>query len=96
MSKWKKFLVVRSCTPGMSKKVQKNIIDWYIVNKVREMRQERSISQETVAAHLNVSNGFIGQVESPNYRAKYKTLHLNELAKLFNCSPKDFWPDKPL
>jgi transcriptional regulator with XRE-family HTH domain len=80
----------------MSKKVQKNIIDWYIVNKVRDMRQERNISQESLAAHLNVSNGFIGQVESPNYRAKYKTLHLNELAKLFNCSPKDFWPEKSL
>ena len=80
----------------MSKKVQKNIIDWYIINKVRDMRQERNISQESVAAHLNVSNGFIGQVESPNYRAKYKTLYLNELAKLFNCSPKDFWPEKAL
>ena len=80
----------------MSKKVQKNIIDWYIVNKVRELRQQQNISQESIAAHLNVSNGFIGQVESPNYRAKYKTLHLNELAKLFDCSPKDFWPEKPL
>ena len=74
----------------------KNVVDWYIVNKVKEIRLEKSISQADVADHLDVSFGFIGQVESPNYRTKYKTLHLNELAKLFKCSPKDFWPEKPL
>ena len=80
----------------MTKKIQKNIIDWFIVNKVKEIRQAKGISQVDVAVHLNLSTGFIGQVESPNYRAKYKTLHLNELAKLFKCSPKDFWPEKAL
>ena len=80
----------------MAKKIQKNIIDWYIVTKVKEIRIEKHISQEDVAVHLNLSTGFIGQVESPNFRAKYKTLHLNELAKLFKCSPKDFWPEKAL
>ncbi len=80
----------------MAKKNQKNTIDWFIVNKVREMRVQKGISQVDIAVHLNLSTGFIGQVESPNYRAKYKTLHLNDLAKLFKCSPKDFWPEKPL
>lgn len=80
----------------MAKKVQKNIIDWFIVNKVKEMRIQKGISQVDIAVHLNLSTGFIGQVESPNYRAKYKTLHLNDLAKLFKCSPRDFWPEKSL
>lgn len=80
----------------MSKRNEKNIIDWFIVNKIREIRTSKGISQEDIAAHLNLTSGFIGQVESPNYRAKYKTLHLNEIAKLFECSPKDFWPEKPL
>ena len=22
--------------------------------------------------------------------------NLNKIAEIFNCSPKDFWPDKPL
>jgi hypothetical protein len=57
--------------------------------------KERTV-HEDFAAHLNISAAYIGQVESPNFRAKYKTLHLNELAKLFGCSPRDFWPEKPL
>ena len=54
------------------------------------------MAQEDLAADLNISAAYIGQVESPNFRAKYKTLHLNELAKLFGCSPRDFWPEKAL
>jgi len=27
---------------------------------------------------------------------KYNLIHLNELAKLFKCSPRDFLPEKPL
>jgi transcriptional regulator with XRE-family HTH domain len=80
----------------MGKKIQKNHVDWFIVNKVREIRTKQGYSQDDLAMHLNVSAGYIGQVESPNFRAKYKTLHLNELAKLFGCSPRDFWPEKPL
>jgi transcriptional regulator with XRE-family HTH domain len=80
----------------MPSKVQKNVIDWYIVNKVREIRAERGLSQQDIADHLGTSASCIGQIESPGSRAKYKTLHLNELAKLFGRSPKDFWPEKPL
>ena len=80
----------------MSKKILKNKIDWFIINQVREMRQEKGLSQDDISIHLNLSKGFIGQIESPNYIAKYNTGHLNELAKLFKCSPKDFMPDKPL
>jgi transcriptional regulator with XRE-family HTH domain len=80
----------------MDNKNQKTPIDWYIVNKVREIRTLKNISQEDIALHLNLSTGFIGHIESPNFRAKYNTHHLNELAKLFACSPKDFMPDKPI
>ena len=80
----------------MAGKVEKSRIDWYIINKVRDMRTAKGLSQDDLALHLNVSTGFIGHVESPNFRAKYNAQHLNELAKLFSCSPKDFLPDKPL
>ncbi len=68
----------------------------FIVNRVREMRLERGLSQEHIAVHLKLSVGFIGHIESPNFIAKYNAMHLNELAKLFKCSPKDFWPEKPV
>lgn len=60
------------------------------------MRDKDGITQEDIAVHLNLSTGFIGHIESPNFRAKYNIQHLNELAKLFKCSPRDFLPDKPL
>lgn len=80
----------------MAKRNLKNRIDWFIVNQVKEKRTALDLDQGDIALHLNVSNGFIGQIESPNYRAKYNNQHLNELAKLLKCSPKDFMPEKPL
>jgi len=80
----------------MAKKNQKNKIDWYIVTRIREMRINAGFGQEDIALHLEVSTGYIGHIESPNFRAKYNTSHMNELAKLFKCSPKDFLPEQPL
>jgi transcriptional regulator with XRE-family HTH domain len=80
----------------MRNKNLKTKIDWFIISKVKDIRLEKGLEQDDVAIHLSVSNGFIGQIESPNFRAKYNTSHLNELAKLFKCSPKDFMPDVPL
>lgn len=75
--------------------VQSNI-DSYIINRVREMRIKNGLSQVDIALHLSLSTGFVGHIESSKFRAKYNTVHLNELAKLFECSPKDFLPEKPL
>lgn len=60
------------------------------------MRVNADLGQEDIALHLEVSTGYIGHVESPNFAAKYTTKQINELAKLFKCSPKDFWPEKAL
>lgn len=75
---------------------EKHKVDWFIVNRVRTMRTELGLTQTDIAVQLNLSVGFIGHVESPKFPAKYNTLHLNELAKLFKCSPRDFMPEKPL
>jgi transcriptional regulator with XRE-family HTH domain len=80
----------------VQKKDHKSKIDSYIINKVREIRQKHNLSQTDIAVHLNLSVGFVGHIESPKFRAKYNSIHLNELAKLFQCSPKDFFPEKPL
>ncbi|MCK9404746.1 MAG: helix-turn-helix domain-containing protein [Chitinophagaceae bacterium] len=80
----------------MARQNLKTKIDWYIVSRVRELRREKQITQTEIAVHLKLSVGFIGHIESPNFIAKYNTHHLNQLAKLFKCSPKDFWPEKAL
>jgi transcriptional regulator with XRE-family HTH domain len=71
-------------------------IEQYIITAVKERRLAKNISQKEIAYFLDVSLGFIGNVENPKYRAKYNLNHLNELAKILDCSPKDFLPDKPV
>lgn len=74
----------------------KSKIDQYLISQVKRFREDNGYTQEDIAIHLNVSTGFVGHVESPSFRAKYNAKHLNELAKLFKCSPREFWPEKPL
>ena len=70
-------------------------IEQFVIEKVKEKRIELNLSQADLASQLNVSNGFIGKVESPKYLAKYNLNHINALATIFNCSPTDFLPLKP-
>lgn len=74
----------------------KSKIDQYVINKVREMRTEKGISQADLANELSMSVGFIGKVESLKYPSHYNLKHLNQLAKILGCSPQDFLPKKPL
>jgi transcriptional regulator with XRE-family HTH domain len=80
----------------MAAKNIKTKIDLYIVSQVKKFRNEGGYTQEDLAIHLDLSTGYIGHVESPKFRAKYNAEHLNELAKLFKCSPKDFFPERPI
>ncbi|MGJ1378739.1 helix-turn-helix domain-containing protein [Sphingobacterium multivorum] len=77
----------------MSDQKNKSEIELYVIRKVKFMREERGISQAQLAYLLDLSIGFIGHVESPKYPAKYNLNHLNKLAKIFECSPKDFLPE---
>jgi transcriptional regulator with XRE-family HTH domain len=73
----------------------KTHIEAYVINKVKEKREKLNLSQSELAVRLDVSNGFIGQVESSKSPSKYNLNHLNQLAVIFDCSVKDFLPDKP-
>jgi len=71
-------------------------IEKYTVERVRILRKERGMSQLELSQELSMNDSFVSHVESPNRRAKYNINHLNAIAKIFKCSPKDFWPDKAL
>jgi transcriptional regulator with XRE-family HTH domain len=71
-------------------------IEQYVVDIVRAKRMEKGWSQKELAYQLDVSIGFIGDIENPKYRAKFNLNHINELAKIFECSPKDFLPEDSL
>ena len=73
----------------------KSDIDLYIIDKIKKLRLENKMSQAVLAVKLGVSDAFIGQIENPKNTSKYSMVQLNKLAQIFNCSPKDFLPDKP-
>jgi transcriptional regulator with XRE-family HTH domain len=71
-------------------------IEKYAIEAVKKKRLEKNISQAELARLLGVSEGFIGNIENQAYRDKYNLRHLNELAKIFKCSPKEFLPERPV
>ncbi|MDC8099157.1 helix-turn-helix domain-containing protein [Chryseobacterium rhizosphaerae] len=71
-------------------------IEQYVIDTVRRMRMNKKISQKDLAYSLDLSIGFIGDVESYKSRAKYNLSHINRLAEVFDCSPKDFLPEQYL
>lgn len=78
------------------KKADTSKVEQFVIDRVREFRKEKGISQRDLSASTELSIGFIGDVESTKSRAKYNLNHLNEIAKVLECSPKDFLPDQPL
>jgi transcriptional regulator with XRE-family HTH domain len=71
-------------------------IDLYVINKVREMRVPKHLSQVKLSILIGLTEGAIGKIENPKERAKYNIRHLNLLAKALKCSPRDLLPEKPL
>lgn len=77
----------------------RSAIDKHIIDSVRMMRKKKKVSQEQLAYSLGFeSKAYIGAIESnnPSRDETYNTVHLNEIAKILGCSPKDFWPEQPL
>lgn len=71
-------------------------LDLFIINKVKEIRTTKNISQVNLAILLNFAEGLISKVENPRQRAKYSIRHLNLLARVLHCSPRDLLPEKVL
>ena len=72
-------------------------IQQYIIDRVREKRREINMSQEKLSMALGFeSQGYISKIESSKYDDHYNIDHLNQLGKILQCSPRDFWPENPL
>lgn len=70
--------------------------EWAIVQMVTTKRKELGLSQGQFGDILGVSRGFIGQIEMAKYPSMYSFDHLNVLAKTFECSIRDFIPEKTI
>lgn len=64
-----------------------------VIDRVKQMREKKGLTQDDIAEMLNTSRGFVGQVESPTSASKYNLNHLNKIAQAIGCSPKDFVPE---
>ena len=71
-------------------------IELYTIDQVKKKRNELGLSQLELSHKLEMSDSFVSHVESSKKRAKYNLNHLNSIAKIFGCSLKDFFPEKPL
>lgn len=69
-------------------------IELFVIKQVRKKRKAFKYTQAELSDRLGASNGFVGQVESKKCPQKYNLLHLNALAKIFDCSIRDFFPEK--
>ncbi|MCC8020206.1 MAG: helix-turn-helix domain-containing protein [Rikenellaceae bacterium] len=70
----------------------KSDIDKEIIRRIKKKREELKITQRTLAEMLNVSQGFIAQVETESHHCKYSTHQVYQIAKYFGCQVSDFYP----
>jgi transcriptional regulator with XRE-family HTH domain len=71
-------------------------IEVFVINKVRELRTDKKVSQAELSDKIGVSLGFIGKVESLKYNSKYNLNHINNIAKALRVSPKELLPKESL
>lgn len=71
-------------------------IDLYLINRARELRVAKGMSQLDLSIALGLAEGAVSKIENPRQRAKYNIRHINLLAKALKCTPSDLFPAKPL
>lgn len=65
-------------------------IENYIISRVKEEREKCNYTQEWLSNELGKGSSYIAHIEAPSKKNKYNVHTLNEIAKIFNCSPKEF------
>ena len=71
-------------------------IELYIIKVAKQKRKAVKMSQAELSHQMDKNTSWVGHVENGLHRAKYNVNHINALAEIFKCSPRDFLPDKPL
>ncbi len=56
----------------------------HIINRIRQLREERGYTQENVASIIGISNGQMGNIESPKTSHKYTLAHIYIICKEFH------------
>jgi transcriptional regulator with XRE-family HTH domain len=74
----------------------KKEIDLYTSNVMRNKRLEKGWTQRQLSGYMGISSIFINNIESVRKPNKLNLYHINLLAEIFDCSPREFLPEKPI
>lgn len=69
-------------------------IERYIIEAVKKRRLKLGINPHRLSLELGIVHDFIRKTEAYTRGYKYNSNHLNELAKILDCSISDFYPTK--
>lgn len=69
-------------------------IESYIIEAVRKRREDLKISPNKLSLEMGLVRNFVNCTENYTLGYKYNSNHLNELAKILDCSISDFYPPK--
>ena len=69
-------------------------IELYIIEAVKKRREELGINPNKLSLEIGLVRDFVRKTESYTLGYKYNSNHLNELAKILDCSIADFYPTK--
>lgn len=75
---------------------KKTKVDLFVIEKVKERRLAAKMSQADLAYELGISKSFISMAESVSFPTRYNVQHINEIARILECSPQEFLPKIPL
>jgi len=71
-------------------------LDFYLIERIRELRLKAKLSQVMLAHKLGVSEGYIGNIENLKQPAKYNIRMLSRIAIALQLeSYMDLFPAKP-
>ena len=68
-------------------------IEKYVIDRVRDRRNQLGLTQDDLAIKSGYSSGFIATVEAGKKEKKYNLNNLLAFAKAMKCSPRVFLPE---
>ena len=64
-----------------------------IIGRIRKLREERGYTQSKIADIIGISNGQMGNIESPKTPHKYTLAHIHNICKEFNIPIEQIFLD---
>ena len=68
-------------------------IEQYVIDRVRDRRNQLGLTQDDLAIKSGYSSGFIATVEAGKKEKKYNLNNLLAFAKAMKCSPRVLLPE---